>query len=77
MGICKTQTACRKNVDIRSVDEATITAVTVDVTDAEIISQNENDVRLCRERFRRKTAQNRDDEKQATAHPGTPSEAKM
>ena len=52
MGIGKTQTACRKSIDIWSVDEATIAAVTVDITDAEIVSQNENDVRLCRERFR-------------------------
>ena len=46
MGVGKTQSSRRERVDVGSVDQATVTTVTVDITDSQVISKNENDVRF-------------------------------
>jgi hypothetical protein len=45
MSISESQSTRCESVNVWSIDQATVTTVTVHVTNPEIVSQNENDVR--------------------------------
>jgi hypothetical protein len=56
MSISKSQSTRCESINVWSIDQATVTAVTVHVTNPEIVSQNENDVRSGCGNERRKAA---------------------
>jgi hypothetical protein len=70
MSIGEAQPASRQSINVWDVDQAALTAVTVYVTNSEIVSEDENDVRLRSSSSRREVAKDYGDDTDANSHAG-------